>query len=318
LWGKRQLRSDIAEANAKATRSRQGSVTTALEERVKVAFAQYYQTDNAIRVTHEMHALLHTVSSTARTRYAQGLANQSDAIRADLETNRLDLEVATLERDEQMIRARINALVARPADSALSPPSELRPIPPTAALTLDELMARARPANPMLAATRAEIAAAKGEHQLVEKSYYPDVTVIVGFDDVPPNNSPRVVAGLGVKVPFQWGVRDAEARAASAKRAAAQRRLDGALLDIESELGSALATLRQTEKSRTVLKTVLSPQSEAAYRSALASYQLGRGDLTPVLEAAHRQLEIRIELLRVETDAQTALAGIERLVGEDL
>jgi outer membrane protein TolC len=76
--------------------------------------------------------------------------------------------------------------------------------------------------------------------------------------------------------------------------------------------------LSRTEQTKAVIKTALSQQSDAAYRSALASYQLGRGDLTSVLDAAHQQLEIRLELLRVDTEAQTALAAVERLIGGDL
>src|SRR5437667_8871506 len=52
LWGKRELRTHVAESNAQAVRGREGSVARELEERVKVAFAQYYQAHNALRVTH--------------------------------------------------------------------------------------------------------------------------------------------------------------------------------------------------------------------------------------------------------------------------
>jgi outer membrane protein TolC len=67
-----------------------------------------------------------------------------------------------------------------------------------------------------------------------------------------------------------------------------------------------------------VLEHALTPQSEAAYRSAVASYQQGKGDLTPVLDAARQRLQIGIELPRARTEAQTALATVERLIGGDL
>ncbi len=149
------------------------------------------------------------------------------------------------------------------------------------------------------------------------KSWYPDVTVSVGGDDLP-GQSPRPMVGVGIKIPFQWGVREAQAHGATAKKGAAQLRLDGALIQIESELKAALATLYRASQTEDLIKTTLTPQSEAAYRSALSSYQLGRGDLTPILEAVRQQLDIRLELLRVETDAQTAFAAIERLAGGSL
>lgn len=317
LWGKRELRREVARADAAAAKGREGSVATELAEQVKIGFAQYYEADRAITVTHEIASLLHDLARTVRTRYGQGVGSQSDAIRAELERTRLDPKLSALERDEEAARAKLNALIARPADAALARPRRLRHVPAAASLRLDALMARARESNPMLAMSRAEIAAAEGERTLVDKSWYPDVTVSVGGDKMP-NQSPAAVVGIGIKIPFQGGVRDAEAHAATAKKAAAQARLDGTRLKIEGDLQAALASLSQAQRTEALLKNTLTPQSTAAYQSALVSYERGRGDLTPVLDAARSRLEIRLELLDVQMQEQTALAAIERLTGDDL
>jgi len=317
LWGKLGLREDVAAATARATRGQQDSVQTQLEERLKTAFAQYYAADRAIAVTKDIHGLLHAIADTARARYAQGIVNQSDVIRADLEEARLDTELAKLEQSRDSAKARINALIARRADAPLARPTSLRKVPAVSALPLPVLVAKARDRNPKLAAARAEIAGAEGERKLVDRSWYPDVTVTAGNDSLP-GMGPRFVGGVGLKVPLQWGVRDAQAQAATAKKGAAQLRLDAEVLNIESELKSALAMLKQTQRTGNLLRTTLSQQSETAYNSTLSSYQLGRGDLTSVLDAAHKRFEIQIEVLNNETEAQTALATIERLVGGDL
>ncbi len=317
LWGKRRVREEVAEANATAARGREGGVKAELEEQVKMVFAQYYEAAQAIRITRDIRGLLQGVAGSARARYAQGLGNQSDAIRADLERTRLDPELSMLERNEQVAKAKINALIGGPADAPLAPPTALRRVPPAVTLHIEALIARARETNPTLVTARAEIAAAGGEQALVDKSWYPDVTVSVGVTDLP-NMSPRATAGVGVKVPFQWGVREAKAREATAKKGAAQLRLDAALLKIGTELQSALATLSRAQRTEDLLKHALTPQSEAAYSAALASYQQGRSDLAPVLEAARQRLQIRIELLKVRTEALTALATIERMVGGEL
>jgi outer membrane protein TolC len=314
LWGKRDLRRSVAEANAVASAGREGSVTAELEEATKVVFSQYYQADQAIRVTREIGALLKTVAESVRARYAQGLGSQSDAIRAELERTRLDPELSALERDEEAAKAKINALIGRPAGAVLAAPCELRKLPAAGLLKLDALMARARTGNPMLMTARAEIEAAEGARRLVDKSWYPDVTLTLGGNDLAGIGT-KVTGGVGIKVPLQWGVREAQAREATAKKGAAELRLEAASLKIESELRSALASLVRARHTGDLLEHGLGQQSEAAYRSALASYQQGRGDLTAVLDAARRRLEVRIETLRVGTEAQTAFAAIERLVG---
>jgi len=314
LWGKRDLRRGVAEANAAASAGRESSVTAELEEQTKVVFSQYYQADQALRVTREIHSLNRTVADSVRARYAQGLGSQSDAIRAELERTRLEPEVSALERDEEAAKAKINALIGRPADTKLAPPRELRKLPPAASLKLDALMARARSSNPMLATVRSEIEAAEGERRLVDKSSYPDVTLTLGGDDLAGVGT-RVTGSIGIKVPLQWGVREAQAREATAKKGAAQLRQEAVSLKIESELQSALASLARAQRTGDLLEHGLGQQSEAAYNSALASYQQGRGDLTAVLDAARRRLEVRIETLQVGTEAQTAFAAIERLTG---
>jgi cobalt-zinc-cadmium efflux system outer membrane protein len=316
LWGKRDLRRGVAEANAAAAAGRADSVNADLEEQTKVVFSQYYQADQAIRVTLEIHSLLHTLAESVRARYAQGLGSQSDAIRAELERTRLEPELSALERDEEGAKAKINALIGRPADAELASPRALRKLPAAASLKLDALMARARSGNPSLATARAEIEAAEGERRLVDKSSYPDVTLTLGGNDLAGIGT-RVTGGVGIKVPLQWGVREAQTREASAKKGAAQLRQEAATLKIGSELRSALASLSRAQRTGDLLEHGLSQQSDVAYRSALASYQQGRGDLTSILDAARRRLEVRLDTLRVETEAQTAFAAIERLVGAE-
>ena len=203
LWGKLDLRKDVAAANAQAAKGQQGDVGLRLAERVKVAFAEYYEADRAIKDTKDIGTLLHALADIVRTRYGQGLVNQSDVIRADIEQTRLDTTLATLEQARETAKARINALIGRAADAPLARPLVLRTLPPVASLGLTRLVARALDHNPILAARRAEIRAAEGERELVERSRYPDVTVSLGGDQLP-QMSTQIMAGVGVKVPLQW------------------------------------------------------------------------------------------------------------------
>jgi cobalt-zinc-cadmium efflux system outer membrane protein len=267
LWGKRDLRRGVAEANAAASAGREGSATAELAEQTKVVFSQYFQADQAIRVAREIHSLHGTVADAVRGRYAQGLGSQSDAIRAELERTRLEPELSALERDEEAAKAKINALISRPAGAELAPPRELRKLPPAASLKLDALMARARTGNPMLVTARSEIEAAEGERRLVDKNWYPDVTLTLGGDALP-NMGPRVTAGVGIKVPLQWGVREAQARETAAKKGAAELRLESAGLKIRPRLRRHGGQRPSAAASRSARKgqDSLLPQPDGAAR----------------------------------------------------
>jgi outer membrane protein TolC len=317
LWGKRDLRRGIAEAEAAGARGRQQAAAVELDARIKTVFAQYWRATRAVDVTQDVHALLHAVAQSAQGRYAQGVGSQADAIRSEVERSRLDLEFAALEREKRAARGRLNALLARAPGSPLADPVGLPPVPPGRALTVDTLLDRARQNNPALATASSEIAAAEGSRRLVEKSWYPDVTLGAGAIDRQ-DGPPGFMASVGIRVPLQWGLREAQSREAIARAGAARSRLDASILQLQSSLEDALAGLAATRQTEALLTTSLRPQTEAAYRSALSGYQLGRGDLTSVLEAAHRTQEVRLELLKVQAEEQALLADIERVIGGSL
>ncbi|HEX9461998.1 MAG TPA: TolC family protein [Alphaproteobacteria bacterium] len=317
LWGKRGLARSIANAEALGARSRQLSAAVELDARVKTVFAQYWRATHAVEVTHDTHALLHAVAETAQRRYGQGLGQQADAIRSAVERSRVDLDFANLEREKRTAQGRINALLARAPGSPLTDPIALPPLPGAEALRIANLVDRARRNNPMLAEATSEIAAAEDSRRLVDKSWYPDVTVTLGQSSLP-DIGPRLYAGVGLKVPLQWGLREAQAREATARAGAARSRLDASLLQLQGDLEDALAGLDAAKTTEALLTTTLQPQTDAAYRSALSSYQLGRGDLTSVLEAAHRVQEVRLELLKVQAEERMLLADIEKTIGDRL
>jgi cobalt-zinc-cadmium efflux system outer membrane protein len=71
LWGKRDLRRDQASADLARTHADWRTTEAELIEKVKVAFAQYYQADQAIRTTEDLHRVVHDMARVARDRYAQ-------------------------------------------------------------------------------------------------------------------------------------------------------------------------------------------------------------------------------------------------------
>ncbi len=317
LWGKRQLRRQIAQAEAAGVRSQQRLAAIELDARIKTVFAQYWRAAREVEVTRDMHALLHAVAQSAQSRYAQGIGPQSDAIRGALERSRLDLAFAAIERDKRSARGQLNALLARPPGAPLAEPVSLPLYPSAGELNIGDLLDRARQNNPMLASAGYEIAAAGDRSRLIEKNRYPDI--VLGVSAIDREDGPAgVMASAGIKVPLQWGLRKAQIREASARAGAAQSLRDAALLQLQGGLEEALAGLQAARQTETLLSSSLQPQAQAAYRSAMSGYQVGRGDVTAVLEASRRIQEIRLELLKAQAEQQVLLAEIERIIGGSL
>lgn len=318
LWGKLDLKRAQAGAEVARTRADARMTEAELIEKVKVGFAQHYQADQAIRTTENLHRVVHDIARVARDRYAQGRGSQQEVYKAEVEITRLATEIVRLEARRRSAAARLNALLARPIDAPLARPVKLRALPSNAALAPEALMQRARAGNPSLAGGDARIAAAAAGKQLADKSWYPDVTLKAGAIDRTGNGPNGYVAEIGLRVPLQWGLHQAQQREAAAQVGAAQARRQALELQIQGELGEFVADLAGSRKTGDLIRTQLLPQSQALLRSGVAGYGLGRAELVDVLRAEHDLANLRIELLSAEFDQQRQLAAIERLIGGDL
>ncbi|MFZ3325651.1 MAG: TolC family protein, partial [Methylocella sp.] len=76
--------------------------------------------------------------------------------------------------------------------------------------------------------------------------------------------------------------------------------------------------LKAARRAENMVARKARPEARAAFNAVLSNYSQGRGDLGTALEAQHRVHDLELKLLQVELDEQTALAGIERLIGGEL
>ena len=317
LWGKQNLRREAALADLDAMRGREQAARDALDERIKVAFAQYYVASRALAVNREVIAVTRGMRAAAEARYAAGQGDQAAVIKALGEETAVEIEAARLEGDRAAARELLNALLARPAGAPLAEPLRLRRVP-SADLAIASLVERARGDSPALAASGAEVDAARTRTALAEKAWYPDLTVGAGPLIQTNNRPPGVAATVGLNIPLPWGKEASEQQAATAQLGAAQQRYEAAVLDIQSALGEALARLKAARQADALVTRKALPEARAALKSVIADYAQGRGDLATALDAQHRAHDLELKLLQLQLDEQTMLAAIERLIGGEL
>ena len=316
LWGKLELRRSAALAVVDAARGRGRAAEAELDEKIKIGFARYYAASQALAVNRDVARVARAMAKLTTERYGQGLGIQTEAIAAETEITRAETEQVRLEGDRRSAAARLNGLLARPVGAQFAEPKRLRPLPGTEPGP-EILLERARVANPRVFAGAAEVRSAESERQLAEKAWYPNVTL--GAGAIQRDNGPAgYTASLSLKIPLQWGAKEAGEREAVAKLGAAQQRLAQIEAEIAGDLGQSLAALVAGKRVGELTRKRLIPQLETAYQSALAGYSRNQGTLAAVFEAEHRIHQARLDLLRVDTEAQTALAAIERLLGADL
>ena len=314
LWGKRDLRRQAALADTAAARGREQSTRDESDERIKVAFAQYYAISRQMAVNRNIVGVARRMNAAASARYGQGGGSQADIIQALSEETTAKIEIAHLEGERNAIRARIDALIARPVDAPLAEPTRL-PVRSTADPVWSVLLERARAANPILSAGGAEVEAARARQTLADKAWYPDLTIGAG-PLIQTNHQPvGVAATIGVNIPVPWGREASQQREAAAQLSATQQRYDAAWLNIQGALAESVAKLQAARSTEALLRRQALPQARATMQSLLAGYSQGKGDLAAVIAAEHRMHDVELLLLKAELDQQVELAAIERLIG---
>ena len=316
-WGKRDLKRDVAAADAEQANARTAATWADLAARIKTTYAEYYRTVGNERLTREVLDLMSRLEQVAQARYAGGLVAQQDAIRAQLEQTAIRSELIAIENDKRQLRARLNGLMARDWAAPLADPELLRPLPSLATADATALAERARARNPQLLAEQARLAGAQKSRDLTWSNRYPDWLVGVQSTQV---GSRLTSYGLMLEVnlPLQQDSRRAQEREAEAMVGAARSRAEAVANQLLGDLAGNLAALEGARRTEALVETQLLPQSELSLRSALAAYENGKVDFATLLDAQRQIRKARLDRLKAQVDAQMRLAEIERIVGEDL
>ena len=317
-FGKRDLQREAAEASVEQARGQSAATWADLSAQIKQAYAQYYYVAGSQKITGDLFDLVGQMEKVAQARYANGLAAQQDAVRAQVEQTTLKTELIALGNSRRQMEVRLNALLSRSAATPLATPQSLRDIPSTISLENHvKLENRIRDHNPELFVDEAGIRASEKNRSLVYRNRYPDFAL-----GISPTQYGNAVREWGVMVelniPLQQGARRSQEREAEAMLAAARARKEATANRILSSLAENLAGLDAAQRMESLGSGGLLPQANVTFESALAGYQTGKVDFAALLDAARQILNARLEVLKAQTDAQMRLAEIERLLGEEL
>lgn len=316
-YGKRDLKREIAEQEAAGARGRAQGAWSEVAARIKATYAQLFFVQRDAALAQEILDLMVRLEKVAQARYAGGLAAQQDVIRAQVEQTAMRSELLTLENERHLLRARVNALLARPAGAPLAEPAAARPLPAPTKLDPAMLEDRLQAKNPQLFADAARIRAAEKGRDLAYKNRYPDFTVGVSPTQYQSSVKEWELM-VEMNIPLQWSSRRAQERESEAMLAAARARKDATTWQLLAELHENLGSLESARRSELLASNQLLPQAKTAFRAALAGYENGKVDFATLLDAQRQIRQAKRRQLQAQTEAQMRLADIERLLGEEL
>jgi cobalt-zinc-cadmium efflux system outer membrane protein len=314
LWGKYGLERNVATADADAAKFQGRATVTELIAQVITAHGEYNAAYEAVGVATEIKRRYDETLGLLRSRYGTTSVDRQDVIKAEIEAATADGDVVRRQGEQKAAAARLNALIGRPSLAPLAPPTGFRAIK---AISLAQVQALARSANPMLALAGAQSNSAAQTKSLTDLNYYPDVTLGAKYVQRPGTEDTGEFM-LGVKLPLHYEVKDAEQRAAGARLGAAQARSEALRLRVDGQIADAWFSVDALRKVVQIYASRQLPPARSSLDNARNGFQAGTSDLSSVFEAERRLRAVQLDLLKLKVELQTKYAEMERLAGGSL
>lgn len=314
LWGKYGLERNVAMADADAAKFQGRATVTELIAQVIAAHGEYNAAYEAVGIATEIKRRYDETLGLLRSRYGTTSVDRQDVIKAEIEAATADGDVVRRQGEQKAAAARLNALIGRPSLAPLAAPTGFRALK---AVSLAQVQALARSANPMLALAGAQSNSAAQTKSLTDLNYYPDVTLGAKYVQRPGTEDTGEFM-LGVKLPLHYEVKDAEQRAAGARLGAAQARSEALRLRVDGQIADAWFSVDALRRVVQIYASRQLPPARSSLDNARNGFQAGTSDLSSVFEAERRLRAVQLDLLKLKVELQTKYAEMERLAGGSL
>lgn len=314
-FGKLGLRGRVAEQDAKAMRREFEATQREVLMQVKENYFDLYAVQRTISITRAEVEVVRRMEQIAETKYATGTVPQGDVLKAQAEITMLKQRLLELDQQEATLKAKLNQLLDRPADSSLGlavtePTMEFRANAP-------DLFALAEKSRPEIQGAVAEVQRSQLEQQLIKKEFYPDYRLGVQYRDISDGDD-MVMFIIGFDLPI-WQTKYRAAEREAEKTVESNRAaLDAVKKQTSFDVQDSNFKLLTAQRALDLYKGSLIPQAEARFSASEAGYRTGTVDFLDLLESERFLLNARVMEATAEGNVGMQLARLERAVGTDL
>jgi outer membrane protein TolC len=299
-------RADAAAADAE-------TITREVRVSAVQAFYRAFHNQRSIELVGDLRRLVDEAVSSGKARYETGSPNHHEWLLARADLGVLDTERERLDTARIALRAELNELRNRAADTQLGElrADELFQPGPAA----PDLIAET-PASPEIRSLDALLQAIEADRRAARLAYLPDF-VVQGMAEQPRGTGMEesesmwgAMVGINLPVFWRWkqdelvAAAEREREAAIAERQALENRLRAEQMTARRELETAKQVVELYEKN-------VIPLTDLAFDSARMGYALGRVSLSDLIAAARARRTQQLELLAARIDVALARTRLE-------
>jgi outer membrane protein TolC len=313
--GKRGLRGQVAGREAEARQIQIESARRAVIAKLKATYFRLSYLQQTLSILEKNDQLLRDVQQIVESRYRVGQGNQQEVLKAQLQHTKILQEIIMHHREVGQLEALLKQLLNRRQDT-LDIQTEavaLRSMPYSAS----DLLKAVAEQNPDIQSQQQMVRKAESQVDLARKEFRPDFNVQYMYENNDRKFRDYYVATFGINLPNR-GRRKAALAEAEADRAQASKQLEAELQKRLAEVQDQFVFAQTSAEQLKIYKEGLIPQSEAAFRSALAAYQANRQDFETLLSSFLDVLNLELEYQRELADHESSLAQLEALTGVTL
>lgn len=311
--GKRQLRTELAEAKADIAEANFDQLLAALIQQTRGLWLQLWFVDHALSINAEHQALLNDLEDVASVQYANGLGLQQDVLQIQTSLVELDHREFVLNQEIRRLQARINDLLNQPADTLLGLPGQQLPVQTLPAR--NDILEWVQEFEPELIALEARARLAQRNKELVELDDYPDIRFNAGYNELWNNIELRTQVGISLNIPLDLGKRSARKAAAGFDSASARADVVHLRSKLAADLEQLLSTEQELAHSINLFETELIPKAEQTLAAANGNFQGGGGNFQSLIQAQQQLLNLQLHVTQMQADRLISISQIDKLSG---
>jgi outer membrane protein TolC len=309
--GKRAAARSVAVAETAEAAATVAELERAVAADLGTLYARLYALDHERETLTAARELVDLLEQVALGRYSTGEGDQEGVLKIQIQTQRVSERLGDLENERHATVAALNRWLDRPGDAPLA---SVETLPAVAAVGADAEH-RALTGSAEVARAAAAVRLAERRVEQARLDLKPDFSAGAGFASRG-GFDPILSVRLGVEWPL-WRRQKQLPRlhAAELELEAARRQQADAEAMVRAEAVHWRSAWTNADNQVERYRQGILPQTSAALDAARASYLVGRGDFSTVIEDFNLWLEARVALARREAERFTARAQFDRLAG---
>lgn len=319
--GKLKLKKKIAQSRTEQEKAEYLEKLNQLVAKFKGTYYEYQFVSEAAQIYQGTLARLGGLSQILASRYSSGDTPQQDILKNKVEISNIQDTLIQLREKKNILEARLNALLYRPAGTPLKITTGREPLTPLK-ISLENLRELAKRNRPWLKKSDLKIEEADYQTRLAKKGLLPDFDFGAGYmirTDGHPNpndNRDMVTLGFSMTLPVFAGKKQNRAIQEAIHMKKMEEYLKAATSrEVELQVEQLFHEIKQLDAQVRLLSSRSIPQSAASVDSSKVNYQADETDFLNVLTGEISLLNQKIQRVQYRYDYEKKIAELEMAVG---